>query len=190
MIKQNKTGDISVNKIPTKLGFLLSLCLLLSTTNKLMANEPTTVYKAIAKDGSISFSDEAEHGSEAITVKPIATIPAMDIKQNKTLNPQKTSSAEPYQSLTIVSPGNDTALNSGSGNVQVVVKSIPGLRRGHLFSLELDGVTASTQQANTFTLNAVDRGTHTLTIKILDSQQQTLKAAISTMTIHRPSKRS
>jgi hypothetical protein len=168
---------------------LLSLVVLLNTTSSLNASEQTTVYKAVSKDGSISFSDEAESGSEAIQVKPVTIIPAIEIKQNRNLSTQDKPAAEYYQSLSIISPANDTAINTGSGNVQVVVQSKPQLRRGDSFVLDLDGAAISTQRETTFNLNAIDRGTHTLSIRIINQNQQTLKIAISTMTIHRPTRR-
>jgi len=165
---------------------LLSFGLLLNTTSTLNANERTTVYKAVSKDGSISFSDEPQKGSEAITVKPVTTIPAIDIKQNKIINTQDKQTAQPYQSLSIISPANNTAFNTGNGDVQVVVQSEPPLRNGDLYELEMDGMVVSTQRATTFNLKNVNRGTHTLSIKIINQNKQTLKVAISTMTIHRP----
>lgn len=186
MIKPNKTGDISVIRKYPKPALLLSLCLLFSTTGTLNADEQTTVYKAVSKDGSVSFSDEAQKGSEAISVKPLTTIPAIDIKKNRSLRTQNTPTAEYYQSLSIISPANETAFNTGSGDVQVVVQSEPRLRNGDLFVLELDGTVVATQQATTFNLLSVDRGTHTLLVKIINKNQQALKVAISTMTVHRP----
>jgi hypothetical protein len=174
-----------VKKFP-RTALLLSLGLLLSNTSTIHANEQTTVYKVIGKDGSISFSDKAQKGSEEIKVKPVATVPAMDIKQNKSLSNEDNQTAEYYQALSIISPANNTAFNTGSGNVQVVVQAKPGLRNGDAFELELDGRLVSTQRGTTFNLESVDRGTHTLSVKIINRNKQTLKAAISTITIHRP----
>lgn len=172
-----------INKYPRT---VLLLGLLLSTTSTIHANEQTTVYKAVGKDGRVSFSDEAQKGSEEIKVKPVTTVPAIDIKQNKSLSNKNSPVAEYYQSLSIISPANDTAFNTGNGNVQVVVQAKPGLRNSDSFELELDGVLVSTQRATSFNLEAIDRGTHTLLIKIINRNKQTVKAAISTMTIHRP----
>ena len=173
----------------TKAILLLALGLLLNTVGTLNADEQTTVYKAVSDDGSISFSDEAHKGSEAITVKPITTIPAFDVKQNKRLSSEDKQAAEHYQSLSVISPSDDTAINTGSGNVQVIVQSIPRLRNSDLFELELDGAVVSSQRETTFNLKNVNRGTHTLSIKIINRNKQTLKIAISTITIHRPTSR-
>jgi len=186
MIKSNRTGDYPVIKKNANPVLLLSLGLLLNLAGTLNANEQTTVYKAVSKDGSISFSDEAQKGSEAITVKPVTTIPAIDVKQNKNLTTQQKQTTEYYKSLSIISPANDTAFNTGSGNVQVIVQSEPQLRKRDSFVLELDGTVVSTQRERTFNIKNVDRGTHTLSIKIINPNKKTLKAAISTMTIHRP----
>lgn len=167
----------------------LSLGLLLSSASLLSADELTTVYKAVSKDGSVSFSDEAQQGAEAIKIKPIATVPAIDIKQNKRLATQDKSSVKQYQHLSIISPANNTAFNTGSGDIQVVVQSEPLLKNGDLYVLELDGVEVSAQRNSTFNLKSLDRGTHTLTIKIINPSKQTLNAAISTVTVHRPIKR-
>ena len=164
----------------------LLLSFLLNAANSVNADDQTTVYKAVSEDGSISFSDEAQIGSEAIKVKPVTTIPAIDIKQNKSLSVNDSQAKDYYQSLSIISPSNDTAINSGGGNVAVVVEAKPDLRNSDSFKLELDGTEVATQKGTTFNLNNVDRGTHTLSVKIINRNNQTLKAAISTMTIHRP----
>ena len=71
----------------------------------------------------------------------------------------------------------------------MVVQSEPLLKNGDLYVLELDGVEVSAQRNSTFNLKSLDRGTHTLTIKIINPSKQTLNAAISTVTVHRPIKR-
>jgi len=167
---------------------LLLTGLLLVSASIFSAAEQTIVYKVIAEDGSISFSDEPQEGAKAIQVKPVTTIPAIDVKQNKALTPKQSNSdkAGYYQNLSIVSPANDTAFNSGNGNVQVTVQAQPALRGGDLFELQLDGKFIASQRDTSFQLTSVDRGTHTLTVKIVNGNKETLKVAISSMTIHRP----
>lgn len=181
-------GDNSVFKRYLNPAFLLASSILIGSTSLIHAAPPTTVYKVIAEDGSISFSDKVQSGSEAVQIKPVTTIPAIDVTQNKALSPtsKNTSSTNYYQDLSIISPANNTAFNSGGGIVQVVVQAQPPLRKGDLFELQLDGTVVGNQPDTSFSLSGVNRGTHILTLKIKDRQQKTLKTAVSTITVHRP----
>ena len=148
----------------------------------------TTVYKVVNPDGSVSFSDQPQDHAQTLQVAPVTTIPAQKVIQNQKLTPDNKPSAETtyYQSLSISSPADDSAFHSGSGNIQVTVDLNPSLRPGHSLELILDSTPIATQASTQFQLTNVDRGTHTLTIKILDPQQQVLKSSSSKFTLHRP----
>ena len=181
-------GDRSVLKRYLNPAFLLASSILIYSTSLIHAAPPTTVYKVIAEDGSISFSDEEQSGAESVQIKPVTTMPAIDITQNKALSPTPKNKLQKnyYQDLRIISPANNTAFNSGGGIVQVVVQAKPSLRKGDLFELQLDGTVIGSQSDTSFSLSGVNRGTHILTLKIKDRQQKTLKTAVSTITVHRP----
>jgi len=148
----------------------------------------TTVYKKVMPDGSISYSDEAQSGAEAVEVGPITTVPAITTQnkaQTRIQNPDIATSLG-YSSLSITEPSHNSAFNSGSGTVNIAVAATPNLHQGHSFKFFLDRELLSEQSATQLTINNVSRGTHDLSVHIIDQAGKVLKTTTNTFTIHRP----
>jgi len=190
---------MAANTRQVVLGILLGVLVFISGISLLFADEnnrkmntsknTTTVYKVVNPDGSISFSDLPQDDAQQIEVAPVTTIPAIEIKQNLQLSPSTTSPPPGayYQELAISYPTNGAAFYSGNGNIPVNVTVRPELKQGDTFVLLLDGQVMATQRDMVFNLKQVDRGTHTLILKIVDLSKQTIKSTASEFTLHRPS---
>jgi len=174
----------------------LSLTVLLCYTlsGNLLANEAKTesftkVYKVIGDDGSVSFSDQPNAQSETLLVPPIITIPAIDPDTVRSapqiLSPR--TELDSYSSLSILAPANDSAFYSASGDVDVIVDVKPALLREDKLEFYLDNKLVQTDRQLQVRLPLVDRGTHTLKVKLLSSDGNTLKESQSTFTVHKPS---
>lgn len=162
------------------------LALVLFTLN---ANANTTVYKKVMPDGSISFSDEAQSGAETIEVGPVTTVPAITPQLNEITDSPNESSADVtsgYTSLSITTPSHNSAFNSGSGTVDISVSASPSLRNSDRFKFFLGRELLSEQQGTTLTINNVSRGSHELSVHIVDRSGKVLKTTTNTFTIHRP----
>lgn len=78
-----------------------------------------------------------------------------------------------YDLLRILVPEPDATVRSTAGEIIVSVTSEPGLQRGHRYRLLLDGQpTAEPGLSPVFPLTNIDRGTHQLSVEILDEQGQ------------------
>ncbi len=83
----------------------------------------------------------------------------------------------PYTAAVIVAPANDAAVRSNAGNLTVRGQISPKLESGHHAELLLDGVPqGAPRRIPEFSLENVDRGTHRLEIRIVDSDGQVLFA--------------
>lgn len=149
----------------------------------------TTVYKTIGTDGKITFSDQPIKNSETLIVPPVPSIPALSPIQNSVA--PKTSDYDDqqarYTSLSILSPANDAAFYSGSGEVDVVLDIQPSLIVGDKVQLFLDNTLIQEAKSLQAKLQSTSRGTHQLTAKIISSSGKILKEKTSTFTVHRPS---
>ena len=112
---------------------------------------------------------------------PIATSNRMAVPAN-TAAPITTAkkSAEPapfhYDMLRILIPEPDATLRSNAGELIVSVTSEPGLQSGHRYRLLLDGQpTAEPGLSPVFALSNIDRGSHTLSVEILDEAGRTVE---------------
>jgi len=176
----------------TKFCFLFAI-LLISASTSSTATEPvqtntTKVYKVTHEDGSVSYSDKAQTNAEEIDVKPVSTIPAVDITRNRHLTPErkKNGLVSYYQSLEIIKPAQGSAFHSGSGNISASVKVIPKLKNGDQLQFVVDGQLLSSQTSSQVTLNHMDRGSHTIKVNVVSAAGKVIKSTSSTFTVHRP----
>lgn len=81
-----------------------------------------------------------------------------------------------YDMLRILIPEPDATLRSSAGEVIVSVTSEPGLQQGHRYRLLLDGQTTGEPSLSpVFPLNNIDRGSHNLSVEILDQLGRTVE---------------
>lgn len=76
-----------------------------------------------------------------------------------------------YDMLRVLVPEPDATVRSSAGELIVSITSEPGLQRGHRYRLLLDGQpTAAPGPSPVFALSNIDRGSHNLSVEILDKQ--------------------
>lgn len=146
----------------------------------------TTVYKRVLPDGSIQFSDQPSADTQAIELKNIATVPAFKAVPSRPSGNTQANEAAFYQSLTILAPESGTAFWSGDGSVAIEVQVQPALQRRHQIEIKLDGQILSRARATKASATGVSRGSHTLTVNLLNAKGKVLKSKQSTFTVHRP----
>lgn len=149
------------------------------------------IYRSVDQYGNVTYSDEASDQSETVEVKPITTItlPKLeDVTQTEAAPEADATSAQPYDSIRFVSPGNDTAFHSGNGDVEFQVSSSPALREGHLFEIALDGAPVGQSSSGSVMVRNVFRGTHQADVHVINSDGVRVQSGNSiSFTIHRPS---
>jgi hypothetical protein len=81
-----------------------------------------------------------------------------------------------YDMLRVLVPDPDATIRSTAGELIVSVTSEPGLQQGHRYRLLLDGQpTAEPGPSPVFALSNIDRGSHNLSVEILDEQGRTVE---------------
>lgn len=169
------------------LSFLFVVTGVLVSAQQAYSQGTTTVYKIKNPDGSVSYSDQPESNAEVMQVEPISTVPALRMEDVSDVSRERAAESKAiYSAFEITSPGHDTAFYSGNGQLSVTTKLTPALKRGHQYQFRLDGQTISTQKSGALVIPLVHRGTHTLSVAVLDQNLKTLISAASTFTIHRP----
>lgn len=129
------------------------------------------VYTYIDSEGNRVFTDQppSEH-AERIELSPSNAMPAGQ--------PHIPAAAPPpiprelgYQVLRILIPEPDSTIRDMAGNLIITATSEPGLHPGHGFRLIMDGMPIGVPGASpVFPLENVDRGTHQISVEIVDSQ--------------------
>lgn len=151
------------------------------------SNGSTTVYKIKNPDGSVSYSDQPQDNAEVMQVEPVPTIPAIPVNRDA-----PDASAEPVESglaysiFQIKSPVNGSAFPSPEGSVEVNVVIEPSLHGDHTFEYWLNGTMKQSSQSTALELSDIERGTHTLQVRIIDSSGKAIDSRTSSFTVHRP----
>ncbi len=137
------------------------------------------VFTYIDAQGNRVFTDQP--GSRNAKRVPLA--PSNRMSANPTgaapAAVEKTPKAKPplhYNMLRLLIPEPDATVRSTAGEVIVTATSEPGLQRGHRYRLLLDGQpTGEPGPSPVFALSDIDRGTHNLSVEIVDEQGRTVE---------------
>ncbi|NBB10656.1 DUF4124 domain-containing protein [Pseudomonas sp. SLFW] len=128
------------------------------------------VYTYIDAEGNRVFTDQPHKNAKKVDIAPSNQIRSAPKK------PSQASSAKPkpgplfhYQLLRILAPEPDSTIRDIQGNLIVTVTNDPELQPGHVYRLLLDGkVYGDAGRSPVFPLTNIDRGTHQLSIEIVD----------------------
>lgn len=156
----------------------------------LSAYSSADIYRWVDDQGNVEFSDEPREGSEKVEVGPTATITLPKPEDVEGLLEPVDPTAEPqaiYKNLEITFPENNSAFNSGNGDVTVTMSVNPPLLPNHSLRLTMNGKNVVTTKTNFHTFPNVDRGTHNLRLDIIDNTSVVLSGPSVNFTIHRPS---
>jgi len=152
------------------------------------------IYRTVEADGNTVFSDIESGSSEkmAIDIAPSYVAPNLnshDVANEMELVQPADIAAMDYH-LFIVSPSqNETFQNPENIRVEAALSPNLDMTRGDRLQFELDGKKqGSVQASNAIVLTEVERGSHILSVLIVDSAGQTVKKSKSILFhVHRQS---
>ena len=150
------------------------------------------IYKQVDDQGRVSFSDAPSEGSTEVKLSKPQTV---SIPQNKFISPLHKKSKDhafpaidDNSQISINQPKDKQTFQNSDGNITLTLALDPPLSNGRSIQLLMDGnVLGEPQQRTTIPLTHVERGTHTLQAKLLNSDKVVI-AASNTITfyVHRP----
>ena len=152
--------------------------------------EPETsggrVYKHVAPDGTITYTDRPSADSKEVKVpKGTEYTPPKLPAFTPSSKPQARPARFEYANLSIVAPKDDEAIWDNTGNITTSIVLEPGLQAGHSIEFLLDGVSAAKGSATSHQFLNVDRGTHQITARVVDNQDEVLASASITFHMRR-----
>lgn len=137
------------------------------------------VFTYVDAQGNRVFTDQP--GSSKAKRVPLATSNRMSANPTGAMPviAEKKTETKPmfrYDMLRVLVPEPDATIRSSAGELIVSITSEPGLQRGHRYRLLLDGQpTAEPGPSPVFALSNIDRGSHNLSIEILDEHGRTVE---------------
>ena len=129
------------------------------------------IYKTVDRDGNVVFTDvppAPSQQAETVNVAPPNTFTAPAV-ESSTDSAEESGDATYYRYLEITSPGDEESIRDNAGNVTITAAIEPRLRRSHRMVLVMDeNQTEMTAEGGEFELSNVDRGTHSVSVRVLD----------------------
>ena len=146
------------------------------------------MYKTIDEDGHVIFTDIKPKGpvSEKVELKPVTPIESMPARNSVPVfkAPKRSGESGYYSGFEIIEPSDQaTVRNKQRFSVRVSVQ--PEMLAGHKIRLLLDGEIVETKKSQLFTLEDVDRGTHTITAQLLDARGKVIRSGSNIVYVHR-----
>ncbi|KTF13974.1 DUF4124 domain-containing protein [Pseudoalteromonas sp. H105] len=144
------------------------------------------IYSWKDKNGVLVFSDTPKPG--AIEVKLTSQVLSMPTTDTRILNETKPTTIKPFK-IEIASPENEQTVRENSGSVYVNTRVLPRFESDFKVQLFVDGIAhAKPSETNTFALRNVDRGEHSLQVKLFDPKGKLIAVSpISIFFMHRQS---
>ena len=145
--------------------------------------EAEEVYKQVDSAGNVTFSDKKVAGSAPIVVPEVQTFQAPSTSASTTSHSKDKGASldDPsfeYAEVSITKPVNEGTVWSNQGIIEVVVATDPRIRKEDKLVVFLDGkAVAEVSGATRVQLEGVLRGSHQLSVQIVDQEQAVLASA-------------
>lgn len=133
-----------------------------------------TIYQWQDNEGNTYFSDTPHKGAKEINLPTTQTYdPNKPLSEQSKSQKNKNDEPKTYESVTITQPENDYTLPNMEGNLNVAIEVLPKLMDGDSIQLVLDGKPiGGSQSSGAFSLNNLNRGTHSISAKIVNKDNE------------------
>ena len=145
------------------------------------------IYKTVDDQGNVLYSDtQSENNtSEKVTLEPITPLPPPSLDRSSEQPPEDSVKKNYYRSFKIIEPVHEATVRN-NGSFIATVQLIPKLATGHRIRFSMDGkVINKPERSLSVTVFNADRGSHSLQVEIITSDDKVIKSATSTVYIHR-----
>lgn len=158
------------------------LALSLAAAANLSLADSTQIYKWTDSNGNVHFSDKPAPGAEEIKLPQIQTYssPKQPAESENSSAAATDEEEAAYELISIAQPNDQETIRNTEGYVPIIVDLKPMLKKGDNVQLIFDGKPLDTPQpTTTFTLQGIERGSHTIAAQVMDSQGNVLKTSDS-----------
>ena len=143
------------------------------------------VYKSVNDKGEVVYSDKPTPGAERLKLPPLQTFTQPPLPR-LTRTPGKPVMQNLYENMAFMEPENDATVRNNLGVVTVRLLLEPALKTqlGHKIQFFMDNEPHGPPVQNTtMGFSNIERGTHTLSATVIDSNEQTVMSS-DTVTFH------
>ncbi|MBT0585202.1 DUF4124 domain-containing protein [Alteromonas oceanisediminis] len=143
-----------------------------------------SVYKVVAEDGSVTYTDAPVSGSTPVDLGRINT--AEPLSTGPVVVPAPVNDKQIQYDVVIVSPKPEATLRNNLGEFTVVANATP--KPAGAYQLMLDGKAVAANSQGVFKLTGINRGAHQLQVNIVNNTGKILASSPSqTVYLHQAS---
>lgn len=145
------------------------------------------VYKTVDENGNVIFADKPSDNAEQIQLDDLQTIKNPNTPTYRPLPPKSKPMTETdfYQAFSIITPTVGEVYRNNAGNFTISLSLQPRLEIGHRVLIMLDGKEVSGGTVLSISLTGQERGTHSITAKVVNNQGKTLISTAGSFTLLR-----
>jgi len=161
--------------------------LVVTATNTQTKAKPAQIYKVIAADGTITFTDKPSDNAEPMTFD-IKTQNVVDSAPTPTILPKQTIT-EPKRDyrVTIQSPESEATIRNNLGEITIKATQ-SGASKASIYRLVFDDAPYASNSSGVFKLNGIHRGAHTFKVELINNKGKTLASSpTQTLYLHQAS---
>jgi hypothetical protein len=173
------------NKLAYDSDMRIPLLLLLVLPFSLQAD----IYRSVDSNGNVSYTDEPNNQAELIELEELPTyeatpIPVLPVEATPAPVEEDEPLKKPKYKISIMSPEQNQSIWTGGGVLTVSVSVQPELNanRADKVQFKLDGKKAGEPQtALSYTFESIERGSHILTVSVVDKKGNVIKTSKSVL---------
>ena len=141
------------------------------------------IYKSTDAQGNVVYSDSPTKDAKAIELPPIAIVPSLSAEQIAQANAMRAKArpAQDYQ-LSFTQPLADQTVRKPD-NIVVALNIRPALANGDSMTILLDGIVVANGTGASIATEALDRGAHSVTARVMDASGKVIKEVSTTVNL-------
>lgn len=141
------------------------------------------IYKSTDAQGNVVYSDSPTKDAKAIELPPIAIVPSLSAEQIAQANAMR-AKARPVQNyqLSFTQPLADQTVRKPD-NIVVALNIMPALANGDSMTILLDGIVVANGTGASIATEALDRGAHSVTARVMDASGKVIKEVSTTVNL-------
>lgn len=141
------------------------------------------IYKSTDAQGNVVYSDSPTKDAKAIELPPIAIVPSLSAEQIAQANAMR-AKARPVQNyqLSFTQPLADQTVRKPD-NIVVALNITPALANGDSMTILLDGIVVANGTGASIATEALDRGAHSVTARVMDASGKVIKEVSTTVNL-------
>lgn len=145
------------------------------TAEENQQTEKKAVYKSVDRYGNVTFTDEPSDSAETIEIKELPTVNFSTPPANTPSTTNTESALTGYKSFAIIAPKPEETFRNVA-TVTTTTQVQPPLQKNHRLKVMLDGRILPGQGLSR-TISNVERGAHTLSAQIEDTNGKLVQQA-------------